>query len=60
MYAQLSVELAELYLRLYREESGLLRSEIIQWAPIIAGAKLSEVGSPEDSERLIKIINSSL
>ena len=35
-----------------------LRSEIIQWAPIIAGARLSEVVPSENTKRLIEIINS--
>lgn len=57
LYSQLSSELADMYLRLYCEKSGLLRSEVFQWAPIIAGARLSESVSSEKSERLIDIIN---
>jgi tRNA A-37 threonylcarbamoyl transferase component Bud32 len=57
LYSQFSVELADIYLRLYCEKSGLLRSEIFQWAPIIAAARLSEGASTENSERLIEIIN---
>jgi hypothetical protein len=45
-------------LRLYCEKSGLLRSEVFQWAPIIAGARLSEKSvTSENSERLMEIIN---
>lgn len=55
LYSQHSIELADLYLQLYCEKSGLLKSEIFQWAPIIAGARLSEVVSSESSERLIEI-----
>ncbi|MDR4885983.1 aminoglycoside phosphotransferase family protein [Fredinandcohnia sp. QZ13] len=57
LYSQFSSELAEMYLRLYCEKSGILRSEVFQWAPIIAGGRLSEGVSSENSERLIEIIN---
>lgn len=57
LYSQFSSELADMYLRLYCEKSGLLRSEVFQWAPIIAGARLSENVSSENSERLMEIIN---
>ncbi|MBP2242911.1 tRNA A-37 threonylcarbamoyl transferase component Bud32 [Cytobacillus eiseniae] len=57
LYSQRSLELAELYLRLYCEKSGLLRADIFQWAPIIAGARLSETVSSENAERLMEIIN---
>lgn len=57
LYSQFSSELADMYLRLYCEKSGLLRSEVFQWAPIIAGARLSESVSSENSERLMEIIN---
>lgn len=57
LYSQFSTELADMYLRLYCENSGLLKSEVFQWAPIIAGARLSERVSSENSERLMEIIN---
>jgi tRNA A-37 threonylcarbamoyl transferase component Bud32 len=57
LYSQFSKELAEMYLRLYCEKSGLLRDEVFQWAPIIAGARLSEIVMSEKSERLIEIVN---
>ena len=57
LYSQFSVELAEMYLRLYCEKSGLSKQEIFQWAPIIAGARLSENVSSEKTERLMSIIN---
>lgn len=57
LYSQISSELADMYLRLYCEKSDLLRSDIFQWAPIIAGARLSESVSSENSERLLKIID---
>ncbi|OIK14318.1 aminoglycoside phosphotransferase family protein [Bacillus sp. MUM 13] len=60
LYSQFSSELADMYLRLYCKKSGLLSSEIFQWAPIIAGARLSEHVSAENSERLLKIINTCL
>lgn len=57
LYSQISSELADMYLRLYCEKSDLLKSDIFQWAPIIAGARLSESVSSENSERLLKIID---
>ena len=57
LYSQISQELADLYLRLYCEKSGLLKDEVFQWAPIIAGARLSENVMSERSERLIDIVN---
>ena len=57
LYSQFSSELAEIYLRLYCMKSGLKRTEIFQWAPVIAGARLSENVSSENSERLLEIIN---
>lgn len=58
LYSQFSTDLADIYLRLYCEKSGLSKDEIFQWAPIIAGARLSENVSSEKSERLLEIVNS--
>ena len=57
LYEQYSIELANIYLRLYCEKSGLSKDDIFQWAPIIAGARLSENVSSEKNERLMKIVN---
>ena len=57
LYSQLSVKLADMYLRMYLEKSRMSKEEIFQWAPIIAGARLSENVSSESSERLMNIIN---
>ncbi|MDZ5472236.1 aminoglycoside phosphotransferase family protein [Bacillus sp. 31A1R] len=57
LYSGYSTELAEMYLRLYCEKSGILRSEVFQWAPIIAAARLSENVSEENSDRLMELIN---
>lgn len=57
LYTQFSIELAEIYLRLYCKKSGLSKEDIFQWAPIIAAARLSENVSSENSERLLKIVN---
>ncbi|MGM0845684.1 MAG: aminoglycoside phosphotransferase family protein [Bacillota bacterium] len=56
LYSQFNKNLAEKYLEIYCKESGLLRSEIFEWAPIIAAARLSEGGSFEDEMLLMKII----
>ncbi|PFF18080.1 aminoglycoside phosphotransferase [Bacillus anthracis] len=42
LYSQSSVELAEMYLHIYRRNTGLSREEIFQWAPIIIAARISE------------------
>jgi tRNA A-37 threonylcarbamoyl transferase component Bud32 len=57
LYSQMSSELADVYLRLYCDKSGISRSDVFQWAPVIAGARLSENVSTENSERLMEIIN---
>ncbi|KYG25609.1 phosphotransferase family protein [Alkalihalobacillus trypoxylicola] len=57
LYSQISLELAEMYVNLYCEKSGLTRSDIFQWAPIVAGARLSENVTSENSIRLMKIVN---
>lgn len=57
LYTQFSIEIAEIYLRLYCKKSGLSKEDILQWAPIIAGARLSENVSSENSDRLLKIVN---
>ncbi|WP_010198795.1 phosphotransferase family protein [Bacillus sp. m3-13] len=56
LYTQVSVEMAELYLKLYCEKSGWSRKEILEWAPIISAARLSENVTTEDSNRLMKYI----
>jgi aminoglycoside phosphotransferase (APT) family kinase protein len=57
LYSQFSIELADLYINLYCEKSSLAKEEIFQWAPIIAGARLSENVSSEKPERLLEIVN---
>ncbi|MGM9986107.1 MAG: phosphotransferase family protein [Bacillaceae bacterium] len=56
LISQSSIKLAKMYLHIYCKKSGLSQNEILQWAPIIAGARLSEHVSSENKERLIKII----
>jgi aminoglycoside phosphotransferase (APT) family kinase protein len=57
LFSQSSVELAEMYLRIYCKNTGLSPDEVFQWAPIIAGARLSEHVSSENYDRLKKIVN---
>jgi len=56
LYSQSSIELAEMYLRIYCKSSGLSKDEVFQWAPIIAGARLSENISSENKEHLKKLV----
>lgn len=57
LYSQVSIELADMYLQLYCDKSGILRTNILHWAPVIAGARLAENVSTENSERLLRIVN---
>ncbi|CAN7520634.1 phosphotransferase family protein [Rossellomorea sp. LjRoot5] len=56
LYSRVSEDLADMYMRLYCEKSGLCKDEIFQWAPIIAAARLSERVSSEDPKRLLEIV----
>ena len=56
LYSRFSSKLADAYLNLYCAKSGLSRSDILAWAPVIAGARLSENIPDEDAGRLLKII----
>ncbi|REJ07953.1 phosphotransferase family protein [Halobacillus trueperi] len=57
LYTQFSREMAEMYLNIYCKKNGLSKAEILEWAPIIAAARLSENVPTESSDRLLKIIN---
>lgn len=57
LYSYFSMDLANLYLQLYCDKSGISQSEIFIWAPIIAGARLSENVPSEKAGRLIEIVN---
>lgn len=57
LYAQSSVELAEMYLRIYCKNISLTKDEVLEWAPIIAGARLSEHVPSEDRERLKNVVD---
>ncbi|WP_249872120.1 aminoglycoside phosphotransferase family protein [Oceanobacillus saliphilus] len=57
LYSQISVDLANMYLNSYCEKSGLSKGEIFRWAPIIAGARLSEHVQSEKSDRLLEVVH---
>ncbi|GGP13997.1 phosphotransferase family protein [Oceanobacillus neutriphilus] len=57
LYSRHFSELADSYLQCYCKKSGLLKEEILQWAPIIAGARLSKYVSTENAAQWIEIIN---
>jgi tRNA A-37 threonylcarbamoyl transferase component Bud32 len=57
LYSQFSIEIANMYLQLYCQKSGFSKEEVFQWAPIIAGARLSEIVPSENPDRLIEIVN---
>jgi len=56
LYEQFSRELADMYLHIYCKKSGLSKNDVLQWAPVIAGARLSENVASENNERLMKIV----
>jgi thiamine kinase-like enzyme len=56
LYSQYSMELANLYLRIYCEKSGLFQEDIFAWESIIAGARLSENVASEKANRLLEIV----
>lgn len=56
LYLEESIDLAEIYLRIYCMKSGLSKEEILQWVPIIAGARLSEHITKEKSSFLLGLI----
>ncbi|MEN2467911.1 aminoglycoside phosphotransferase family protein [Ornithinibacillus sp. FSL M8-0202] len=56
LYSQHYPEIAEEYLNLYTEKSGINKNDILEWAPIIAGARLAEFVPTEDSSRLLQIV----
>jgi len=56
LYSQFSKDLAELYLHLYCEKSGIYKDEILMWDSIIAGARLSENMSDEKAGYLISVV----
>ena len=57
LISQHSLDLAELYLQLYCCNINISKSEILQWMPISAGARLAEIVSSEDTQRLMDIVN---
>ncbi|MFS0674403.1 phosphotransferase family protein [Ornithinibacillus sp. 179-J 7C1 HS] len=59
LYSQHYPEIAELYVKLYCEKSGVSKEEIFAWAPIVAGARLAEIVPTEDANRLLEIVGHS-
>jgi aminoglycoside phosphotransferase (APT) family kinase protein len=55
-----SSTLAEQYIALYCDKSGVKREEIFQWAAIIAAARLSEHNLAEEKARLLAIVKKRL
>ncbi|WP_386063323.1 phosphotransferase family protein [Thalassobacillus hwangdonensis] len=57
LYSQHYPSLADDYVKIYCEESGVPLEEIFDWAPIIAGARLAEQVDTEDPDRLLEIVD---
>ncbi|MDZ5712663.1 aminoglycoside phosphotransferase family protein [Jeotgalibacillus sp. HH7-29] len=57
LYTQVSEQIASLYLKIYCDTSSISRDEIIEWAPVIAGARLAEHVQSENPERLLRIVS---
>ncbi|MFU2029183.1 aminoglycoside phosphotransferase [Bacillus wiedmannii] len=60
LYAQTSLELAEMYLQIYCRNTDLTRDEIFQWAPIMIAARFSEKVSPQNEVYLKRLLNQYL
>lgn len=60
LYSQFSTRWADVYLDLYCSKSTLSRDDIFAWAPIVAGARLSENVSTENANRLLEIVRKYL
>jgi len=60
LYSQFSSDWADFYLNHYCAKSAFSRGDIFSWAPVIAGARLSENISSENAERLLKIVHQYL
>lgn len=56
LYSQFSVALADRYLHLYCNKSGMSPKNIFAWAPVIAGARLYENVSTDNADSLLKIV----
>jgi aminoglycoside phosphotransferase (APT) family kinase protein len=50
--------IAEVYLDIYCNKSGLSKQEVLTWMPVLAGARLNENVTAADIELLLHIVNS--
>ncbi len=57
LYSQVSSEWADLYLQLYCEKSGISKTDVLQWLPIIAAARLSENVATDNQEQLLELVD---
>ncbi|MHC8515849.1 phosphotransferase family protein [Sporosarcina sp. ITBMC105] len=57
LYKQFSEDLAEIYISIYCEKSGLAKDEIVEWEPILAAARLAERVESEVENQLVNIVN---
>ena len=58
LYLLHAPELADLYLQLYCEKSGISQEDILVWKPIMAGVKLSENSAINKTDYLLEIVGS--
>lgn len=56
LQSQFSSELADDYLRLFCEKSGISQDDVLVWAPIVAAARLSESLPPDSQRRLLQTV----
>ncbi|WP_400245359.1 phosphotransferase family protein [Niallia sp. JL1B1071] len=57
LYLENHQELADLYLDLYCSKTVYTKAVILEWMPIVAASRLSENVSPDNKDKLLKIIN---
>lgn len=57
LYLMYSIDLAKPYIEAYCNKSGYSESEILQWLPILAGARLRENVSLEEEKKIMDIVS---
>lgn len=57
LYLLYRSEIAEIYIDIYCSKSGLSKQEVLEWLPVIAGARLNENVTASDVILLINMVN---
>lgn len=57
LLAASSVEIAQFYLKIYSQKSGVTYEDVMKWEPILAAARLGEHITDEEQKRLLSMVN---